>query len=329
MYILAIETTGPVGSVAVTDADNGCSGTTPVQEQESVSRSGSARGTAAGTIVSAAECVPMKITTQTMSHLKNLIPMAAELLEEEHIDKDEICAVAASVGPGSFTGIRIGVSTARALAQAWDVPCISVPTLELFREKCGRCSRNRMADKPGDIDDSGVHHMDTDGSVCVIFNARRGQVYGACYDEAGKTLIEPGPYMLADMLDRIGELRVKPVFYGDGVDAYFDKEGFRGRVNGYAAAPEEERYQTADMTARYAREVWDKAGGLKENTIGSASPDEDVSGKAGGHGKIVPYDKLLPDYMRESEAEQRLRDGSLEKMRKAKMEKFMKMAGKL
>ena len=47
-----------------------------------------------------------------------------------------------------------------------------------------------------------------------------------------------------------------------------------------------------------------------------------------GHGMIVQYEELLPDYMRESEAEQRLKDGSLEKMRKAKMERFMKMAGK-
>ena len=277
MYILAIETTGPVGSVAVIDADKKYAAASSGQEMPEESAA-----------FDKEERVPVKITTQTMSHLKNLIPMAAELLEEEHIGKDEICAVAASVGPGSFTGIRIGVSTARALAQAWDVPCISVPTLELFREKC--CS---------------------DSPVCAIFNARRGQVYGACYDGAGEALIEPGPYMLADMLDRIGELRVKPVFYGDGVDAYFDKEEYLDRVSGYCAAPEEERYQSADMTARYAREVW------QEHETGTCR-----------HGRVIPYEELLPDYMRESEAEQRLRDGSLEKMRKAKMEKFMKMAGK-
>ena len=272
MYILAIETTGPVGSVAVINADR--------QEKQ------------------AAE-IPKKITTQTMSHLKNLVPMAAELLSEENIGKDEICAVAASIGPGSFTGIRIGVSTARALAQAWDVPCISVPTLELFRSRCGN-----------------------GGSVCVIFNARRGQVYGACYDGAGKVLIEPGPYMLSDVLDRIGELGVRPVFYGDGVDAYFDKDEYRDRVSGYGAAPEEERYQTADMTAAYALDVWVREQAAGESECGAGMDDKC------GHGMIVQYEELLPDYMRESEAEQRLKDGSLEKMRKAKMERFMKMAGK-
>ena len=272
MYILAIETTGPVGSVAVIDAD---------AKDRMAAR------------------VPMKITTQTMSHLKNLVPMMEKIFDEEGIGKDEVCAVAASVGPGSFTGIRIGVSTARALAQAWGVPCISVPSLEVFREKCGNDGKGCEAEDGAAVNGS-------DGSVCAIFNARRGQVYAACFGCSGETLIEPGPYMLADVLDRIEELGAKPTFYGDGVDAYFDKEEFRDRVSGYAAAPADERYQTADMAARYALDVW----------------------KAGADEKIVDYGELLPNYMRESEAEQRLKDGSLEKMRKEKMERFMKMAGK-
>jgi tRNA threonylcarbamoyladenosine biosynthesis protein TsaB len=60
------------------------------------------------------------------------------------------------------------------------------------------------------------------------------------------------------------------------------------------------------LTARYALRAWE---------------DQDPD-------KVVEYGELLPDYMRESEAEQRLKDGSLEKMRKAKLEKLMKMAGK-
>ena len=295
MYILAIETTGPVGSVAVIDAD---------AKDRMAAR------------------VPMKITTQTMSHLKNLVPMMEKIFDEEGIGKDEVCAVAASVGPGSFTGIRIGVSTARALAQAWGVPCISVPSLEVFREKCGNGGKGRVAEDGSDVNGSkgrvaedGSAVNGSDGSVCAIFNARRGQVYAACFGCSGEVLIEPGPYMLADVLDRIEELGAKPTFYGDGVDAYFDKEEFRDRVSGYAAAPVEKRYQTADMAARYALDVW-KAG------------SDDSGQKAGADEKIVDYGELLPDYMRESEAEQRLKDGSLEKMRKEKMERFMKMAGK-
>ena len=276
MYILAIETTGPVGSVAIAEESGA-----------------ETRNRGADNAVSPGKRIPMKVTTRQMSHLKNLIPMASELLSEEGIEKKEIAAVAASTGPGSFTGIRIGVSTARALAQAWDVPCINVPSLDEFRDLA--------VEKP----------------VCVIFNARRGQVYGACYGASGEELIAPGPYMLKDMLTRIETLRLKPVFYGDGVDAYFDTDEFRERVSMYEKAPVEDRYQTAALTAKYALKVW---------------KERESSGKMGTKadtgGKVVEYGQLTPDYMRESEAEQRLKDGSLEKMRKAKLEKLMKMAGK-
>lgn len=278
MYILAIETTGPVGSVAVVCAD---AASEHVADPSVDPGTYSAVDPIVDFAVDPADAgngrIPMKVTTKTMSHLKNLIPMTEELLSEEGIDKGEISAVAVSSGPGSFTGIRIGVSTARALAQAWGISCISVPSLEVFRQKCA-------AGQP----------------VCVIYNARRGQVYGACYGADGEELIAPGPYMLTDMLSRIETLRISPVFYGDGVDAYFDTDEFRDRVSGYSAAPCEDRYQTAAMTAVYARD----------------------------EGKAIEYGELLPDYMRESEAEQRLKDGSLEKMRKAKLERLMRMAGK-
>ena len=257
MYILAIETTGPVGSVAA------------VRIPE--------KGQRAGVDPSG---IPVKLTTKTMSHLKNLMPMVGELFSEEGISREDIAAVAVSCGPGSFTGIRIGVSTARALAQAWEVPCIRVPSLEVFRQKCG----------PG-------------RAACVIFNARRGQVYGACYGPDGGELIAPGPYMLSEILSRIETLRISPVFYGDGVDAYFDKDEFKDRVSSYEAADGMDRYQTAVMAAVYALEAWED-------------------------GDTMEYGELSPDYMRESEAEQRLRDGSLEKMRKEKLERLMRMAGK-
>ena len=284
MYILAIETTGPVGSVALmmsgTKVPANCGANV-----ENKPNGGNDAGTFVPGIIGNNGIVGTRVSTVTMSHLKNLMPMVKELFDEQGVKSDDIAAVAASCGPGSFTGIRIGVSTARALAQAWGVPCISVPTLETFKEKC--------------LKEDGEHGQ----PVCVIFNARRGQVYAACYGENGETLIKPGPYMLSDVLDEVEKLGVSPVFYGDGVDAYFGSEEFAERVAGYQAAPEEERYQTADMTARFALEKL-------------------------GRGETVEYGELTPDYMRESEAEQRLKDGSLEKMRKEKLKRLMKMAGK-
>ena len=127
MYILAIETTGKFGSVSLIDN----------------------KGTAIGYLE----------TTDPMSHLKNLIPMIKKLLEDAGIEKKQLTHVAVSVGPGSFTGIRIGVSTARALCQCLNIPAVAVPTLDSFLYKAE--ARN--------VRDSEI--------VCAIINARRNQVY--------------------------------------------------------------------------------------------------------------------------------------------------------
>ncbi len=97
MYILAVETTGPVGSAAIID-DQGA--------------------------------VSVEISSEEMNHLKDLMPMAERLLSRLNIQARDLTAAAASIGPGSFTGIRIGVASARAVAQALDIPVIAVPTLD-------------------------------------------------------------------------------------------------------------------------------------------------------------------------------------------------------
>ena len=90
MYILAIETTGKLSSAALIDGRGGVVG--------------------------------QKISADFMSHLKNLVPMISELLDETGIEKNQLTHIAVSIGPGSFTGIRIGVSTARALCQSLRYP---------------------------------------------------------------------------------------------------------------------------------------------------------------------------------------------------------------
>lgn len=233
MYILAFETTGHIGSVAVIDGE--------------------------GTVIS-------KASHRAMSHLKELIPMAQDILEEMKISKEEISAVAASTGPGSFTGIRIGVSTARAVGQALNIPAIKVETLETFR------------------------HFSGEGkTVAVIFNARRDQVYGAVFGSEGEDILKPGAYMLSDVLEAVSDRET--VFYGDGADAY------REQLAGYEISGEDVRYQNAEAVAKIALEKY----------------------KAG---RVLSYEQLLPDYMREVEADQKLRDGTLAKERAAKLERL-------
>ncbi len=246
MYLLAVDTTGPAGSCALLDTET--------------SR------------------VMMKSTAEPMAHLRMLAYLMDELLSEAGAAPSDIACVAASSGPGSYTGIRIGVTTARTVAQALNIPCVKAPTLELFRVK----AKNRPAS--------------------VILNARRGQVYGAVYDKGGATVLSPGPYMLDDVVRAGEEAGLSPVFFGDGVDAYSDDPKWGGPLreafsHGAEAAPVPARYQTASMAAEYALPLYKR-------------------------GDVVSPAELLPDYMRKTEAEQKLEDGSLKSSWEEKMKRF-------
>lgn len=251
MYILSIETTGRIGTVALGNIETGD--------------------------------IAMLTNAEDMSHLRNITPLANQLLSAiapgtspedglRNLKEKGLKAVAVSIGPGSFTGIRIGVTLARSIAQATDIPAISVPTLEVFRE--------RSAGSP----------------VAAIINARRGQVYGAVFD-GEKDLLAPGSYMLDDVLG-ITDEHPNAIFYGDGVDAYRDILEDESKGVARIFAPEEERYQTADLVWQIAKRKYEA-------------------------GETASYNELLPDYMRLAEAEQKLKDGTLKKLREEKMAKLL------
>ena len=102
MYILAMETTGPNASAALLRAAE--PGSAPEPE-----------------IIERAVLLGQKTSYEAKNHLKNLMPLIQKLLTTCGVEKSQLTHIAVSVGPGSFTGIRIGVSTARALAQALHV----------------------------------------------------------------------------------------------------------------------------------------------------------------------------------------------------------------
>ena len=111
---------------------------------------------------------------------------------------EEIDLFGAVVGPGSFTGVRIGVSTVKALAHAAGKPCIGVDALEAL-------TANVTA---------------FDGIVCPILDARAQQVYGTMF-EAGMPpvrLMEDEAEKLTLFLDRVEAAGKKALFLGDGVE---------------------------------------------------------------------------------------------------------------
>lgn len=248
MNILAIETTGAEASVAV------------INEKEEIF---------------------METSDKKMSHLQNLMPMVDILLKKRGLSIDDMDYIAVSEGPGSFTGIRIGVSSARALAQALGIRTIGVPTLKSFL----------------------YHVPGYQGVVCPILDARRSQVYGGAYRWTAhgqyEEVIPGAAWQLCELLERLESAagmmipaaagkpdRLEVTFFGDGVISYKEQilkwqstsPNYNIRV---LFAEDGENLQKASSVAKLALELC-RAGVIKSL-----------------------YD-LKPVYMRKAEAERKL-----------------------
>jgi len=144
------------------------------------------------------ELIAFKETHTEKSHATVITLFIREVLKETGIALSDLDAVAVSKGPGSYTGLRIGVSTAKGLCYSLDKPLIAVSTLQAM-------ARRRVENK------SEIPIL-----YCPMIDARRMEVYTAFYDldnnEVRKTsadIIDENSY--ADVLDKN-----KIVFFGDG-----------------------------------------------------------------------------------------------------------------
>lgn len=143
--------------------------------------------------------VAQRQSSEPNAHSARLSVFVQEVLDEAHLQPHDIDAVCVSSGPGSYTGLRIGVSSAKGFCYALSVPLLSVPTLH------GMAAQYFAA------------HPEYDGLVCPMIDARRMECYTAVYSRQGEVkavsadIIEPGIY--DTYLDR-GEV----VFCGDGAE---------------------------------------------------------------------------------------------------------------
>jgi len=136
--------------------------------------------------------------TSGKTHSQRVMPMVDRALEMCEMSVSDIDLFGAVVGPGSFTGVRIGVSTVKALAHAAGKPCIGIDALEALAANV-----------------SGF-----DGVVCPILDARAQQVYGAMFESGmpPKRLMEDEAEKLTLFLDRVEETKKDALFLGDGVE---------------------------------------------------------------------------------------------------------------
>ena len=176
MHVLGIETATSIASVAIVNADQ------VIRELEQPMRG---------------------------SHARTLLPLIDAALVAAQLELGGLDLIAVSIGPGTFTGLRIGLSVAKGLALATGLPVVGVPTLEAYAHRAGV--------RPG--------------LLCPVLDARKGEVYGAAFQfgahRAGTANAEPtalqcviAPAAIAPNRFAASLQQQPCTLFGDGVDAY-------------------------------------------------------------------------------------------------------------
>lgn len=169
MKILALDTTGLVASVALVDEN---------------------------------KTIAEFTTNYKKTHSQTIMPMIEQLKNMVELDLSTVDYIACASGPGSFTGLRIGASTAKGLAHGLDKKIIPVPTLDGLAYNLSECNK----------------------LIVPIMDARRNQVYSAIYSNV-ECFERLSDYMACDineLLNMVSERDENAVFLGDGVPVFKD-----------------------------------------------------------------------------------------------------------
>ena len=171
-----------------------------------------------------------------LTHSQTLMTMAEDLLKSCGKTAADVTAVAVANGPGSFTGVRIGVAAAKGFAWGKEIPCYGVSTLEAMALNLGVW----------------------DGYVVPCMDARRNQTYTAVFRAEGGKLTR----VLEDCAISVEELGEKlkncekPIFLvGDGAVLCYNN--LKERVTGLVLPPEHRRHQRAAGVALLAQTMMD------------------------------------------------------------------------
>ena len=178
------------------------------------------------------------------THSQTLLPVIEQILKISELTLDDIDCFACSTGPGSFTGVRIGVATLKGIAYGKNKPCISVSTLEALA----------------------YNLIGYEGILCPVMNARRNQVYNALFEcKDGKiTRLCPDRALSIEELDEELALLGKKIYLsGDGYD--ITVKGFKKTAVEYV--PERIRHQSGYSVARCALEKFNAGETLSDSEI--------------------------------------------------------------
>jgi tRNA threonylcarbamoyladenosine biosynthesis protein TsaB len=146
------------------------------------------------------------LVNQGLTHSETLLPLIDNILKKNNLTIDDMDAFAVNNGPGSFTGVRIGVAVVKGLAFKSHKPCFEVSTLDSIAYNC----------------------KSKEGMVVSVIDARRNQMYNALYTSNGDSLTrltEDRSLLIEDLYKDIKDYSGKVYIVGDGqenVKAYFE-----------------------------------------------------------------------------------------------------------
>jgi len=147
--------------------------------------------------------IALRESEETKSHASMLTVFIQEILKENRVKPEELEAIAVSRGPGSYTGLRIGVSAAKGIAYGASIPLIAIDTtLSMFHGISEKRPENNEAD--------------SDIIFCPMLDARRMEVYYALYNSAGKRIKDIAAEVITAESFSEFPLSQKILFFGDG-----------------------------------------------------------------------------------------------------------------
>ena len=140
-----------------------------------------------------------KLNANQFDHASWIHSALQEAMHEINLSLDKLDAVSVTIGPGSYTGLRVGLSTAKGLCYALEKPLITIPTLQLM---------------------ASVVECDSNAWICPMIDARRMEVYYAIYDTSLQE-IQPAQALILNAESFLAELETHNIiFCGNGMEKF-------------------------------------------------------------------------------------------------------------
>lgn len=218
-------------------------------------------------------------TNYQKTHSQTLLPMLDAIVQMTNTKLSEVDAIAVTVGPGSFTGLRIGSATVKGLGQALSKPIVSVPTtLALAWNFAG-----------------------SEALVCPLMDARRSQVYTGLYVWNKETRQMDGltgqmAVPVEEITERVNALGRPVIYLGDGLSVYRSVLEEKTKVP-YTLAPVHLRFQSGGSVAACAIAYLQSVFEGKDfcEAVGKEVSENEV--------RLVDAASFVPVYLRKSQAE--------------------------